>query len=226
MMKQALLMAIFLGMSFVTQCASAQQYPEEMPRPPGDEGNIDTAPPDSSPDSAASQPKTITESLPYSPYPAGLSWVLTPQAFRVPIPNRIYYPPATYVRRCPYYPRGYYWGANWRFNVVGRGNLLFMGPYRYNPYLTAAKAQHDPKLRGQRRYAPPPGPVGQAMLLGSAGPSGNALPPTVAKNDGPDHDETEAQVAAVQKAPERNSVHPASSRRTAKKPDQQDQDLR
>jgi hypothetical protein len=221
-MKHSLIIAILLGASATTQNATARQYQQDSQS--ADDENLDAVAPDSSSDASGTQPRTVTEGLPYSPYPAGLSWVLTPQSFRVPIPNRIYYPPQHYVRRCPYYPRGYYWGANWRFNVVGCGNLLFMGPYRYNPYLTAAKAQHDPKLRGQRRYAMPPGPVGQAMLLGSSGPAATALPPTVAADtERADAAETETQVAVVRKAEERKPAQPVSSRRTAKK---RDQDLR
>lgn len=110
-------------------------------------------------------------SKPYTPYPAGLSWMPTPQPFRVPIPDRIlYYPPHTYVRRCPYYPRGYYWGANWYRRMLGGENLLFGGKFRYNPYWTSAKASHRPKLRGMPYFAPPPGPEGQAMLLGVSAP--------------------------------------------------------
>ncbi len=110
-------------------------------------------------------------SKPYTPYPAGLSWTPTPQPFRVPIPDRIlYYPPHTYVRRCPYYPRGYYWGANWYRRMLGGENLLFGGKFRYNPYWTSAKASHRPKLRGLPYFAPPPGPEGLARLLGVSAP--------------------------------------------------------
>lgn len=109
-------------------------------------------------------------SLPYTPYPAGLSWMPTPQPFRVPFPDRIYYPPHTYVKRCPYYPRGYYWGANWNRRMLGGENLLFGSRFRYNPYWTAAKANHRPKLRGSPYFAPPPGPEGQARLLGVSAP--------------------------------------------------------
>jgi hypothetical protein len=150
---------------------------------------------------------------------------MTPQAFRVPIPDRIYYPPQHYVRHCPYYPRGYYWGANWRFNVIGRCNLLFCGTYRYNPYLTAHKAQHDPKLRGQRRYAMPPGPEGQAMLLlgGSSSPP-PVLPPSLAKETkSKDAGDTDEQVAEADDAREKPATQPASSRRTARK---KERDLR
>lgn len=109
-------------------------------------------------------------SLPYTPYPAGLSWVPTPQPFRVPIPDRIYYPPHTYVKRCPYYPRGYYWGANWNRRMLGGENLLFCNRYRFNPYWTAAKASHRPKLHGLPHFAAPPGPEGQAQLMGVSAP--------------------------------------------------------
>lgn len=198
-------------LALAAQAVAAEQYESVSPAP----GTADTpAAPEASTDGTAS-PRKVDVSLPYTPYPAGLSWVLTPQSFRVPIPDRIYYPPAHYVRRCPYYPRGYYWGANWRFNVIGRGNLLFMGTFRYNPYLTAAKASHDPKLRGQRRYAPPAGPVGQAMLLGSSGPQGLPLPPTLADDAQPEAGrKIEAQVATVRRAPEKRPAHKATSRRT------------
>lgn len=113
---------------------------------------------------------TTRVSKPYTPYPAGLSWMPTPQPFRVPIVDRIYYPPHTYVKRCPYDPRGYYWGANWNRRMLGGENLLFGSRFRYNPYWTAAKASHRPKLRGLPYFAPPPGPEGQAMLLGVSAP--------------------------------------------------------
>lgn len=221
-MQHNLLSVIVLSALAAVQTAAASQYDQDSPTMDAEE--VEAAAPDPSIAPGGDRPKTVTESLPYTPYPAGLSWVLTPQSFRVPIPDRIYYPPHTYVRRCPYYPRGYYWGANWRFNVVGRGNLLFMGPYRYNPYLTAAKAKHHPELRGQKRYAMPPGPVGQAMLLGSSGPAAPALPPTLAKDtESHDDEPTETQVAVVRKAEKPNPARTASSRRTAKK---RDQDLR
>lgn len=205
------------AVSFAVFLCAGSLMAEQYDASPADEAESLTAP--SPDDSAATAPKDEDTriSLPYTPYPAGLSWVLTPQAFRVPIPNRIYYPPSTYVRRCPYYPRGYYWGANWRFNVIGRGNLLFFGPYRYNPYLTAAKASHHKNLRGQRRYAPPPGPVGQAMLLGSSGPSAPvALPPTRATASASDQNEASPQTATVRLAPERRTARTASNRRTSK----------
>jgi hypothetical protein len=221
-MKHSRLFAIVFSALAAVQAAAADQYDQDSTSM--DAEDVQAAAPDSSAPSSGDRPRTVTESLPYTPYPAGLSWVLTPQSFRVPIPNRIYYPPHHYVRRCPYYPRGYYWGANWRFNVIGCGNLLFMGPYRYNPYLTAAKAKHDPELRGQRRYAMPPGPVGQAMLLGSSGPAAPAVPPTLAKDSETKGDEeTETQVAVVSKAEKPSPTKTASSRRTAQK---RDQDLR
>lgn len=179
------------GLAFVL-CANivaAEQYDA----PPEEEAeNLGTPMPDQSPQTlpaataAASAEGEHKVSLPYTPYPAGLSWVLTPQPFYVQIRHSgLYYPPHTYVRRCPYYPRGYYWGANWRFNVIGRGNLLFLGAHRFNPYLTAAKAEHHRKTRGHKRYAPPPGPIGQAELLGSSGPGAPvALPPTSSPGHG------------------------------------------
>jgi hypothetical protein len=208
-MKLNRLAAALLAVLLCTSNLAAEQYDA---RPAEEAESLSAPSPDSSHATAPKEEDTRV-SLPYTPYPAGLSWVLTPQAFRVPIPNRIYYPPHTYVRRCPYYPRGYYWGANWRFNVVGRGNLLFFGPFRYNPYLTAAKASHHRDLRGQKRYAPPPGPVGQAMLLGSSGPSAPvALPPTRALFAS-DESGASSQTATVRLAPERGPARTASSRR-------------
>lgn len=157
-------------------------------------------------------------SLPYSPYPAGLTWVLTPQPFYAQIRHHgLYYPPHTYVRRCPYYPRGYYWGANWRFNVIGRDNLLFLGAMRFNPYLTAKKAQHHKNTRGQKRYDPPPGPIGQAQLLGSMGPSvPMALPPTsVPDQDAPDGDRS-GEPAKTTASPRSAAGRPASPRGPAR----------
>ncbi|HET6884401.1 MAG TPA: hypothetical protein VFI31_29885 [Pirellulales bacterium] len=205
----ALQWAVFLSAAAV----AADQYGEE---PAVEEESLATPEPEESADETLKTQEEQRASLPYTPYPAGLSWVLTPQAFRVPITNRIYYPPHTYVRRCPYYPRGYYWGANWRFNVIGKGNLLFWGSFRFNPYLTAAKAQH--KNCRHPRYAPPPGPVGQAMLLGSTGPTAPAvLPPTAAgHSESGAEQEYEPQEAAVRVAPERRAVQPASTRRSMK----------
>jgi hypothetical protein len=80
--------------------------------------------------------------IPYSPYPAGLSYTLTPQPFRVPYPNRIYYPIPHYVRHCPYYPKGFYWGADWNRRLLGCNPWLIHGDKRFNPYLTQAKIQH------------------------------------------------------------------------------------
>jgi hypothetical protein len=77
--------------------------------------------------------------LPASPYPAGLSYMMTPQPFRVPIPDRFYYPHPHYVRRCPYYPKGFYWGANWNRRYLPPNNL-HRGAFRFNPYLSNRKA--------------------------------------------------------------------------------------
>jgi hypothetical protein len=217
MTKRPFLVAVLACLLPAAQNVSARQYSEESPAYDERE-NVALPSPEAeeaAPGENASRPRTVTESLPYTPYPAGLAWVLTPQSFRVPIPDRIYYPPAHYVRHCPYYPRGYYWGANWRFNVIGRGNLLFAGTYRFNPYLTTAKAQHDPKLRGQRRYAMPAGPEGQAMLLGASPAPPPALPPTLAKKTNPDGDDSRLAVAGD--ARDKGTTRPTSSRRTAKK---------
>ena len=93
--------------------------------------------------------------IPYSPYPAGLPYTLTPQPFRVPYPNRIYYPIPHYVRQCPYYPKGFYWGADWNRRLLGCNPWLIHGDKRFNPYLTQAKIQHH---RGtpHRNTAPAP----------------------------------------------------------------------
>lgn len=92
--------------------------------------------------------------IPYSPYPAGLSYTLTPQPFRVPYLNRIYYPIPHYVRQCPYYPKGFYWGADWNRRLLGCNPWLIHGDKRFNPYLTQAKIQHH--NGGSHRSAPPP----------------------------------------------------------------------
>lgn len=232
-MNRFLLTISLLGTLFGASAVVASQYETAPPAEQGDEP-LSTPTPDE-PQKSTPNPSTASRaSLPYTPYPAGLSWVMTPQSFRVPIPDRIYYPPHHYVRQCPYYPRGYYWGANWRFNVIGRGNLLFFGTFRYNPYLTAAIARHDPDLAGKRRYTPPPGPVGQAMLLGSSGPAVSmpaapatesmpTPPPSMPQPPAPDGDSasyakprTPVRQATVHKAPEKRPPYTGSSRRTAK----------
>jgi hypothetical protein len=76
--------------------------------------------------------------IPSSPYIAGLSYMMTPQPFRVPYPNRFYYPSPHFVHRCPYYPRGYYWGANWNVRFLPANNLIH-GHFRFNPYLSRLK---------------------------------------------------------------------------------------
>ncbi len=83
--------------------------------------------------------------IPNSPYPAGLSYMMTPQAFRVPYPDRIYYPPRHYVHLCPYYPSGAYLGADWYKRLLGHNPWLIHGCKRFNPYLTAAKQRHYAK---------------------------------------------------------------------------------
>jgi hypothetical protein len=80
--------------------------------------------------------------IPYSPYPAGLVYTMAPQPFRVPYPNRIYYPPSRYVRQCPYYPKGFYWGADWNHRLLACNPWLIHGDKRFNPYLTQAKREH------------------------------------------------------------------------------------
>lgn len=80
--------------------------------------------------------------IPSAPYPAGLSYMMSPQPFRVPYPNRIYYPPAHYVRQCPYFPKGFYWGADWNKHLLGCNPWLIHGDKRFNPYLTEAKIRH------------------------------------------------------------------------------------
>ena len=217
-MNRSLLLGSLFGILLFAASARARQYDVSPPAEEEGDESLSTPSPDGPQEGTSSTSDDNRVSLPYTPYPAGLSWVMTPQSFRVPIPDRIYYPPHHYVRKCPYYPRGYYWGANWRFNVIGRGNLLCFGTYRYNPYLTAAIAQHDPDLRGKQRYAAPPGPVGQAMLLGSADPAtAMPLPPTLAEKSASGTKATfQPEQATVRKAPERRTVQTASSRRTAK----------
>jgi hypothetical protein len=220
MMKRPFLVALLACLLFAAQNVSAGQYPETAPE---EKENVTPPSPEPSTDASAARPRVVTESLPYTPYPAGLPWVITPQSFRVRWINGLYYPPQTYVRRCPYYPRGYYWGADWQSKVIGPGNLLI--GRRYNPYLTAVKAQRDPKLCGQRRYAMPPGPEGQARLLLGASPSAPpALPPTMAKDTkARAAGDEENQVAAADDARDEPATRPASSRRTAKK--RMDRDL-
>jgi hypothetical protein len=97
--------------------------------------------------------------IPSAPYPAGLSYMMTPQPFRVPYPDRIYYPPAHYVRQCPYYPKGFYWGADWNKHLLGRNPWLIHGSKRFNPYLTEAKIRHhSPAARASGPAAHTHGP--------------------------------------------------------------------
>jgi hypothetical protein len=84
--------------------------------------------------------KMYGSGLPASPYIAGLSYMKTPQPFRVPYPNRFYYPCPHFVRRCPYYPKGYYWGAHWNRVLLPPNNLVH-GAFRFNPYLSRLNAQ-------------------------------------------------------------------------------------
>lgn len=217
------------GLAFVLSAniVGAEQYDAPLD---ADTESLDAPMPDQAPESSAPASSTTgaehKASLPYTPYPAGLAWVMTPQSFYAPFRHTgLYYPPHTYVRRCPYYPRGYYWGANWRFNVIGRGNLLLLGTRRFNPYLTTAKSEHHRHTRGQKRYAPPPGPIGQAELLGSSGPGAPvALPPTAAPEDvGGDADSgyhakaaAPARSATVRLAAPRTSAQTASTRQRSK----------
>ncbi|HVC93868.1 MAG TPA: hypothetical protein VND64_09260 [Pirellulales bacterium] len=96
------------------------------------------------PSGAASNPfdyGTMTGTgLPAAPYKAGLSYMQTPQPFRVPYPNRFYYPCPHFVRRCPYFPKGVYWGANWNRVYLPPNNLIH-GAFRFNPYLSNRIAQ-------------------------------------------------------------------------------------
>ena len=120
------------------------------------EGQRDETP---SEDALQSQRMLAGSGIPSSPYPAGLAYTMTPQPFRVPFPDRIYYPPAHYVRLCPYFPKGVYWGADWNQRLLGRNPWLIHGNKRFNPYLTQAKIQHH--AGKTRRSAPAPhfGPV-------------------------------------------------------------------
>jgi hypothetical protein len=97
--------------------------------------------------------------IPSAPYPAGLSYMMTPQPFRVPYPNRIYYPPAHYVRQCPYFPKGFYWGADWNKHLLGCNPWLVHGDKRFNPYLTEAKIRHhslDARAAGSAAHSHAP----------------------------------------------------------------------
>lgn len=176
-MKRTIALA---GLLLLVAGGQAGALAQDEPTTPGgvSAGEM-AAPTGPQPANPAEQGAMNRVSMPYTPYPAGLSWVMTPQPFRVPFPDRLYYPPCSYVRRCPYFPRGYYWGANWNQHVIGPGNLLVGGMFRFNPYWTSAKAKHHPKLRGSPRYVAPPGPEGQAMVLGAGGPS-MAGPPMLA----------------------------------------------
>ena len=125
--------------------------------------------------------------IPSAPYPAGLSYMMTPQPFRVPYPNRIYYPPAHYVRQCPYYPKGFYWGADWNKHLLGCNPWLIHGDKRFNPYLTEAKIRHhSPAARAA-------GPAAHAH-----GPCVHCQQPSqVAANAPPEADEFEIPSAPV-----------------------------
>jgi hypothetical protein len=94
--------------------------------------------------------------IPSSPYPAGLSYMMTPQPFRVPYPNRFSYPPAHYVRQCPYYAKGVYWGADWNKRLLGCNPWLVHGDQRFNPYLTEAKIRHHSSAAGSASHSSAP----------------------------------------------------------------------
>lgn len=102
--------------------------------------------------------------IPASPYPAGLSYMMTPQPFRVPYLNRVYYPPRHYVHLCPYYPTGTYLGADWYKRLLGHNPWLIHGCKRFNPYLTAAKQRHYAKRHAGDHGAIP----GHAPVHGAA----------------------------------------------------------
>ena len=124
-----------------------------FPAPPAAEEVASQAAPLAAQEQSESDRMLSGSGIPYTPYPAGLSYLLAPQPFRVPYPNRIYYPPAHYVRLCPYYSRGVYWGADWNKRLLGCNPWLIHGDKRFNPYLTQAKIQHH---TGQARHSAPP----------------------------------------------------------------------
>lgn len=103
------------------------------------------APPVATPNDNLSESDRMLQGsgVPSSPYPAGLSYMMTPQPFRVPYPNRIYYPIPHYVRKCPYFSKGFYWGADWNRHLLGCNPWLIHGDKRFNPYLTEAKIAHQ-----------------------------------------------------------------------------------
>jgi hypothetical protein len=191
-MKRSIALAGLLLLAAGRQGSASAQ--EEVTTPGGVSAEEMTAPTGPQTENPGEQTAMSRVSMPFTPYPAGLSWTMTPQPFRVPIPDRFYYPPCSYVRRCPYYPRGYYWGANWNRHVIGPGNLLHCQLFRFNPYWTAAKAKHKPKLRGSQRYIAPPGPEGQAMALGAGTPS-IVGPPLVGSTTGRSAKPSKAAVA-------------------------------
>ncbi len=115
----------------------------ELPQPTADvPAAVDQGQAQTNADPLATENILRGKGIPASPYPAGLSYVMTPQPFRVPYPDRIYYPPKHYVHLCPYYPRGVYWGADWNKRLLGCNPWLIHGDKRFNPYLTAAKIRH------------------------------------------------------------------------------------
>ncbi|HVX60861.1 MAG TPA: hypothetical protein VHC19_09670 [Pirellulales bacterium] len=121
----------------VQQQGEAESLPAETLRQ-----STETAP---SEDPLQSEQMLRGSGIPSSPYPAGLSYMMTPQPFRVPYPDRIYYPPRHYVHLCPYYPSGAYLGADWYKRLLGHNPWLIHGCKRFNPYLTAAKQRHFAK---------------------------------------------------------------------------------
>lgn len=120
----------------------AAEEPDDELFPPPQEGASETAD-----DPLATEQILRGSGIPSSPYPAGLSYMMAPQPFRVPLPDRIYYPPKHYVHLCPYYPCGVYWGADWNKRILGRNPWLIHGDKRFNPYLTAAKIRHHFGIR-------------------------------------------------------------------------------
>jgi hypothetical protein len=168
---------ISLALALTAACGY-QAYGQEAPAAPSPAAEEVMAPPSqrSGDDVLQNEDPLRGSGIPSAPYPAGLSYMMTPQPFRVPYPNRIYYPPAHYVRQCPYYPKGFYWGADWNKHLLGRNPWLIHGSKRFNPYLTEAKIRHhSPSARAAgaaaHAHAPcihcqHPAPVAQDLPAG------------------------------------------------------------
>lgn len=172
------------------QGAGVEELPPEAAQPAPGTGESD--------DPLKSETLLRGSGIPSSPYPAGLSYMMTPQPFRVPYPDRIYYPPRHYVHQCPYYPSGVYWGADWYKRILGHNPWLIHGCKRFNPYLTEAKIRHHTGRRAAPAGAP--GCYG-AMPAGAPGPDFERLETLVSKPT-PPRAEAEANQASEEEEAE------------------------